>query len=299
MEFAALFGTRPVAGQMEARPASGQTEARPALALGLICLALAQGTAAEAQSRSGFGRSGSLESGDSVTEDIEQDDIDAGSAFRFPGAPLEPWFALKRRWNEAFGLKLNFSYQTLYQTADISNGIDEAAAGRGEINGSWALIGRGSKNVGRLTFRLEDRYTLGTEIPPSKLGNQFGSGTLVGTGFSAYENPNLSELAWRQAAMGGRLRFVFGKISAVSWYGGHAFSSPKRAFQNSAFQGSNSRAFPGRGFGAGVAYELTPRFAILAGLHDANAKTTGNPFETIGDGEFMKSVELRWYLTTP
>ncbi len=270
-----------------------------ALSLVLLCIALAQAPTARAESRSGFGASASLETGDSVTEDIEQDDINAGSAFRFPGEPLKPWFDAKRRLNEETGLKLNFSYQTLFQNADISNGNEEAAGGRGEINGSWALIGRGTKNVGRLTFRVEDRATLGTEIPPSKLGNEFGSGTLVGTGFSDYDSPNLSEFAWRQALLDGRLRFAFGKISAVSWYGGHAFSSPKRAFQNSGLQGSNTRAFPGRGFGAGLAYAFTPRFVALAGVHDANAQTTGDPFETIEDGEFMKSAEFRWYLTTP
>lgn len=272
--------------------------ARRARALGLLLAAvLACPTASLAQSKSGFGTSNAVEGGDSVTEDIAIDDVDAGSAFRFPGEPLQPWFDAKRRLNEQLGLKLNFSYQTLYQRAD-NTGINEAAGGRGEINGSWALVGRGSQNVGRLTFRLENRHTLGTDIPPSKLGNQFGSGTLVGTGFSDY-GYNLSELAWRQAVKDGRLRFVFGKISAVSWYGGHALSSPKRGFQNSALQGSNTRAFPGRGLGGGIAYQFSPKFVALAGLHDANAKTTGDPFDTIGQHEYLKSFEFRAYLSTP
>ena len=276
-----------------------QVRARTFLVLGLVCVLQISATVALAGTKSGYGPSASLEGGDSVTEDIQQDDIDAGSAFRFPGEPLKPWFDAKRRLNENYGLKLNFSYQALYQQADIPNGNDEAAGGRGEINGSWALVGRGTRNVGRLTFRIEDRSTLGTAIPPSKLGNEFGSGTIVGTGFSDYSSPNLSELAWRQALMDGRLKFVFGKISAVSWYGAHAFSSPKRAFQNTAFQASNTRAFPGRGIGWGVGYQFTPNIVALAGVHDANAKTTEDPFDTIGQSEFLKSVELRWYLTTP
>lgn len=263
-----------------------------------LCLAQA-GSMTQAQSQSGYGPSHSLEGGDSVVEDIHEDDIDAGAAFRIPSQPLKPWFDAKKRWNEKYGLKLNFSVQTLHQHSDNATGLDEAAGGRIELNGSWTLIGRGTKNSGRLTFRIEDRSTMGTSIPPSTLGNQFGSGTLVGTGFSDYDRPNLSELAWRQSLMDGRLRFVIGKISAVGWYGGHALSSPKRGFQNTALQASNSRAFPGRGFGGGIAYQITPRFVALAGIHDANAKTTQNPFDTIGQKEFFKSVEFRWYLTTP
>ncbi|MCA0871496.1 carbohydrate porin [Seohaeicola saemankumensis] len=256
-------------------------------------------TAAQAQSQSGYGPSRSLEGGDSVTGDIHDDDISAGAAIRLRSQPLKPWFDAKRRWNDKYGLKLNFSLQTLHQHSDNSTGETSAAAGRAEINGSWTLVGRGTKNSGRLTFRVENRSTLGTAIPPSKLGNQFGSGTLVGTGFSDYTEANLSELAWRQALMGGRLRFVIGKISAVGWYGGHALSSPKRGFQNTALQASNTRVFPGRGFGFGVGYQFTPRLVALAGIHDANAKTTGDPFDSIKQGEFLKSVEVRYYLTTP
>ncbi|GGH32435.1 Carbohydrate-selective porin, OprB family [Cribrihabitans marinus] len=264
----------------------------------VLCLAL-NGTGALAQSQSGYGPTPSLEGGDSVTEDIHQDDISAGAAVRIPGKPLKPWFDAKRRWNDKYGLKLNFSLQTLHQRSDNSTGETKAAAGRAEINGSWTLIGRGTKNTGRLTFRIENRSTLGTAIPPSKLGNQFGSGTLVGTGFSDYSEANLSELAWRQSLMNGRLKFVIGKISAVGWYGAHALSSPKRGFQNTAVQASNTRAFPGRGFGFGLGYELTPRLVAVAGIHDANAKTTGNPFDTIKQSEFLKSAEVRYYLTTP
>ena len=256
-------------------------------------------SAVHAQSRSGYGAGNSLEGGDSVTGDIHLDDIDAGSAFRIPGKPLKPWFDTKRKWNDSYGLKLNFSVQTLHQWSDNSIGEDYGAGGRFELNGSWTLVGRGTQNSGRLTFRLEDRSTMGTTIPPSKLGNQFGSGTIVGTGFSDYDSANLSELAWRQSVMNGRLKFVFGKISAASWYGGHALSSPKRGFQNTALMASNTRAFPGRGIGAGVGYQITPKLVALAGIHDANAQTTENPFDTIGQKEFLKALEFRWYLTTP
>ncbi len=265
----------------------------PARAGALILLAGLLSSPALAESRSGYGPTPSLESGDSVTEDIHQDDIDAGSAFRFPDQPLKPWFDAKRRWNEKYGLKLNFSYQTLYQDSSNTTGANEAGAGRGEINGSWTLVGRGSPNEGRLTFRIENRTKFGTVVTPQTLGNQFGSATIVGTGFSDF-GFNLSELAWRQSVMNGRLMFVFGKISAAGWYGGHLLSSPKRGFQNTAFLGSNTRAFPGRGFGGGVGYRISNNYLVSAGIHDANAKTSQSPFDSIGQKEFHYDLEFRW-----
>ena len=91
---------------------------------------------------------------------------------------------------------------------------------------------------------------------------------------------------------------MLGKISAASWYCDHAFSSPKRGFQNTAILSSNTRAFPGRGIGGGLAYRFIPNHVALVGIHDANAKTTENPFDTIDQTEFLHSIEFRWYTTT-
>ncbi|MFD3191759.1 hypothetical protein ACFMPD_16025 [Sedimentitalea sp. HM32M-2] len=136
-------------------------------------------------------------------------------------------------------------------------------------------------------------------MPPSNLSNQLGSGTLVGTGFGDDSSANLSELAWCQALLDGRLRFIVGKISSVGWYGAHALSPPKRGFQNTALQAGNTRAFPGRSIGGGIAYQFTRKFVAPADIYDANAKTTDNPLDTIRQKELLKSVEFRWYLTTP
>ena len=74
------------------------------------------------QTKSGYTVTSVLESGDSVVDDLAQDDIKTGSAFSFPGEPLKPWFDTKRRWNEKYGLKLQFSYQSLYQKAAANQG---------------------------------------------------------------------------------------------------------------------------------------------------------------------------------
>lgn len=254
---------------------------------------------AQAPTKSGYEEGASLEGGDSVTGDLAQDDVSVGAVLHFPGfeRALQPWFDAKRRWNEKYGLKLQFSYQALYQASDQNTGENHAAAGRGEIQGTWTLLGRGTQNPGMLSFRLENRHTLGTDIPPTKLGGQFGAAAPTSTGFSDFGTV-LSELAWRQTLLDGDLKVIAGKISAISWYNTHAFSSSKRGFQNTALQSSLSKPTPGRGLGAGGAVRLGEKFVALAGIHDANARTPDNPFDSIEGGDFYTSAELRWLPTS-
>jgi porin len=256
-------------------------------------------TAPEDQTLSGYGQPPSLETGDSVTEDLWIDDHRVEGVLTFPKVEkfFSPWFDWKKRLNDKYGLKLQFSYQSSHQGVNQSLGETNAAAARLQLQGSWTLIGRGTKNVGKLTFRLEERTTLGTTLPPTSLAFQYG-GIAPSGGFSDFGFA-FTEFAWRQSLLEGRFRFVVGKISALSWYNGHALSSSLRGFQNLAMQSSLTKPSPGRGIGAGFAYEFSPRFAVVAGIHDANAKTAGNPFDTIKEGEFYKSIEFRYWPTTP
>jgi len=269
--------------------------------VGLISVsALAQSTPApNDQTLSGYGPSSSLETGDSVTEDLAVDDQRVDGVLSFPKVEkfFAPWFGWKKRVNDKYGLKLQFSYQSSHQWVNESLGETNAAAARLQLQGSWTLAGRGSKNTGKLTFRLENRTTLGTTLPPTSLAFQYGGITPSG-GFSDFGFA-LTELAWRQSLLDGRLRFVAGKISALSWYNGHALSSSLRGFQNLALQSSLTKPSPGRGIGGGFAYEFSPRFGVVAGIHDANAKTAENPFDSIKEDEFYKSVEFRYWPTTP
>jgi len=276
------------------------------MALSLPAVAKQTGTTASADAaktpgatKSGYTDANTTEGGDSVTRDLAEDDLALGSVLRFPRVErfFDPWFDAKRWMDQTLGLKLQLSYQTLYQWAEETFDESHAAAGRAEIQGTWTLLGRDTGNPGMLSFRLENRHTLGTDIPPSQLGRGFGSLLPTGTGFSDFGS-NLSELAWRQSLLDGRVRFIAGKISAISWYNAHALSSPKRGFQNTALQSSATKAAPGRGLGAGAAVRLGDRFVVLGGVHDANARTPDNPFDSIDRGEFFYSAEVRWLPTT-
>ena len=240
-----------------------------------------------------------LEGRDSVVNDLYQDDKEVGSVFKIKALDgvLDPWWKAKKRVKQKVGLKLQLSYQSLREWTDQEEGETYAAAGRFEFQGAWTVIGRESKNPSVITFRMEYRDTLGTEIPPSQLGGQFGSAGLVGTGFSAFQFA-FRELAWRQTMFQGKWKFGGGKISAVSWYNGHALSSPKRGFQNSALLASNTRPFPGRGLGSVSGVRIGERWAVVTGIHDANAVSNDNPFDTIGEGEFFYAAEFRYFPTT-
>ncbi len=284
----------------EDRP-SCRRSTRPATALAAAILILPVPAFAQqsAPTRSGFTAGDSMEGGDSVTEDLAEDDLRLGSVWRFRRLEqlFVPWFDAKRRLNEKYGLQLQFSYQALSQGASESPGEDEAAGGRIEVQGAWTLVGRDTNNPGFMSFQLLNTHTLGTEIPPTQLGGQFGSAVPTGSGFSDVGTA-LTELAWRQTLLDGRIKFVAGKISGTSWYNAHALNSPKRGFQNSGLQSSVTKPAVKKGIGGGVGVRLGTQFAVLGGIHDANAISQDNPFDTIGEGEFYQSLEVRWFPTT-
>lgn len=249
---------------------------------------------------SGYDTSKSLEGGDSVVQDLATDDIVTDPVLSFPKIEgfFQPYFDWKKRLNQQTGLQLQLSYQALVQGTNEDVADSTAAAGRFQIQGAWTLLNRGGKNPGKLTFRLEERYAINSDIPPSQFGFQFGSVAPSGTGFSDFGFA-VTEVAWRQTLMEGKFKFILGKISAISWYNTHALSSSMRGLQNTALQSSLTKPAPGRAFGIGFGYEFSPKFVMVAGIHDANGKTTGNPFDTIGEEEFYSSVEFRWNTTTP
>lgn len=250
--------------------------------------------------KAGYGTDSALEGPGGVAAELAQDDVDVGSLLilDFLDGSLKPWFNFKRELNEKYGLKLGLSYNALYQYATPTlTDINSAAGGRLQIQGMWTLLGRKTENPGSLSFRVEDRHRLGTDVPPTQLGGQFGYASITGLGFSEYDF-TLTELAWRQTVLDGNMKFGFGKISAVSWYNAHALSSGLTGFQNSTMQASGTKPSVGRGLGAVGAYHLHPKFVVLGGIHDANAVTSDSPFDTIDQKEFYSSTEFRWYPTS-
>lgn len=262
----------------------------------MICPVLRAQTEQPAKTKSGYSDSGTLESPDGVAHQLEEDDMDLGAVFRPPllDGFFQPWYDFKRELNKKYGLQLQFNYQSLYQIAsETLTDEDEAAAGRFQFQGMWTLLDREGKNPGALSFRLEERHALGTDVVPTQLGQQFGDLVPVGNGFSDF-GIAITEVAWRQTILDGRMKFGFGKISAITWYNTHALSGSLTGFQDTALQSSLTKPVVGRGIGAVAGAKLGEDFVLIAGIHDANAETAGNPFDTIDEGKFYYSTEVRW-----
>ncbi len=246
--------------------------------------------------KSGYATTPTLEGPDGVTTQLEQDDATVGGLLSPDGTlkAFEPWYNFKRGLNQKYGLQLSFSVQALYQSADETlTGVSDAAATRTQIQGAWTLLNRGGKNTGRLTFRLRNQQAWDDDIPPTQLAPQFGSIVNSGTGFSD-AGFNVAELAWRQSFADDRFRVIGGVISSIAWYNTSALSASLTGFQNSGMQASLSKAEPGRGFGLGFGSQFGPKFAMVAGVHDANGSATENPFDTIEQDEYFYSAEFRY-----
>lgn len=272
------------------------TVARAVLAAipALVCAGIL--SAQSGSTKSGYEKTPTLEGPEGVTTQLQDDDANVGGLLSPDGTlrAFAPWYDFKRKLNDRYGLQLSFSYQALSQSANSSlTGITDAAATRGQIQGAWTLLNPGGRNTGRLTFRFRNQQAWNDEIPPTQLGLQFGSVTNSGTGFGN-AGFNVAEFAWRQSFADGKFRMIGGVISASAWYNSSALASSLMGFQNSGMQASLAKSGPGRGFGLGLGVLLSPKLAMVAGIHDANGTASKSPFETIEHGEYFYAAELRY-----
>lgn len=246
--------------------------------------------------KAGYNQAPTLEGPNGVTSLLAEDDAITGGALQTKTMRqlMAPWYAFKKRLNDNYGLQLSFSHQTLFQSANETlTGISKAAGARGQIQGAWTLLGRGTQNSGKLTFSFQNRNAVNQQIPPSQLAGQFGSISGSGTGFNDV-GMIVNEFAWRQSLFDGRFKFIVGNMSAISWYNTSALSSSLRGFQNTGLQSSLSKPTPGRGLGFGIGVEITPNFVVVAGIHDANSTAKESPFDTIGQQEYYTAIEFRY-----
>jgi hypothetical protein len=129
-------------------------------------------TAESPQFRAGYGDVPQFGGPTSVGGALKEDDEAKETVFRFDGLQrhLEPYFDFKARMNEEHGLAFGTDYTALYQGASEGLSEDQAASGIFRVFGTWTAFGRESGNTGSLVFKVENRHTLGTNIPPQGLG---------------------------------------------------------------------------------------------------------------------------------
>jgi porin len=189
-------------------------------------------------------------------------------------------------------------------TVDYSMGLNGATNTLGEEDtfaggavrffGTWDLVGRESGNTGSFVFKVEHRHKY-TDIPPNGLASEIG---FVGTTMPNFSDigSRLTNLYWKQNLNQGRLEIIGGMIDTTDWVDLYALASPWTGFQNFVFAtgGATIPVPDDAALGAYVNAMLTDNLYISGGFADSNADSTdpGEGFDTFGDHEFFKTIEL-------
>jgi porin len=268
----------------------------------LACPTMAQQSAAEDQTVSGvsiadtiprFGGPSSV--GGTIVEDAQNRTAPVPDAPKTK--PLEGWFTFKERLTKEHGFTPGFDYTGLYQHySDSPAGEEDAAGGIARAYGTWAFAGRESGNTTSLTYKVENRHRISTDLAPQAAGIAAGSTLPTGTAFSNSQNL-LTNLFLQQRLLDGKMNVQVGMIDVTDFVDIYGAVSPWLHFQNLAFLTSPAIAAPNQGLGIAGGAMLTSNIYAIGSLADANGDPTlsRNPFESFFDtAEYFKSVEIGW-----
>jgi len=206
---------------------------------------------------------------------------------------LAPWFEFKKKLHADHGISFGFNYNALTQWLSESMGERHAAGGVFEFLGSWTLFGRESDNPGTLTWKVESRHRLGTEVAPQFLGFEAGIVSLTGTKFGDY-GWAVTNLFWRQEFGGGDFIVQLGRLDATDYLDVYGLENPLAAFQNFGFTINPTISPPNEGsLGVVAAAWATENIYVIAGFADANGIQTQSGADTFfSDREYFKHVEV-------
>lgn len=211
--------------------------------------------------------------------------------------PLEGWFLLKERLTERHGFTPGFDYTGLYQHySDSPVNEEDAAGGIARAYGTWTIAGRESGNTTSVTYKMENRHRIETDLAPQGAGIAAGSTLPTGTAFSN-TNTLLTNLFFQQRLAGGKMTFQAGMIDVTDFIDVYGMISPWMHFQNLAFLTSPAIAVPNQGMAVAGGAMLTSNIYVIGSLADANGDPTltVNPFDSFFDtAEYFKSAEIGW-----
>ena len=200
----------------------------------------------------------------------------------FINDPVNSVFDAQRQLAESTGLRVAFAYTQLYQQASGGPGDRWAMSGDADLLFDWTLVGRGTENPGRFVFSVEERFTIGSAIPPSQLRGQIGS--LVGTtgGFND-QGLVIRDAFWDQWLADGRLRVLIGRAAPGDYVGAHRLQNSNNAYFNTNFSGNVTMAAPGHGPMAVLSVKPNDLFYVTAGAANAYSVTTKSSLNTLFD----------------
>lgn len=213
---------------------------------------------------------------------------------------LDPFGRLARRWRklneklDGIGLDLGIAYTVLYQGATSATREEKkrnAAGGVFDFFGLWNFIDRDGMHPGYIGFRSSWKHSIG-DIPPSDLGDNIGSLWRTEDGFNI-QAFFMSQLWWQQHLFNDLIIFRIGKVDQNDFFDSYKLSSAKLFFVNGAFSSNPTIAYPGNGLGGAIAVRPFDIFYILAGIGDANGRSSSFDFSTFFDErEYFSGLEL-------
>lgn len=188
------------------------------------------------------------------------------------------------------GLRLGFAYTTIFQQASGGPGSRGAGSGDFDIMAAWTLLGRGTRDTGRLIASAEYRHKIGNQ-PVSSLGGEIGSLQQTASGFND-RGWVIRDLHWLQRLFDDRLRIGVGRADSSDFVGGHRLGNLNASFVNRAFASNTTTAFPGHGTTAGFSVRPSEVFYTTLGASNAYNQTNRNDISLLDELEFFSFGEV-------
>lgn len=210
---------------------------------------------------------------------------------------LDEYTDFKEQLEKQTGLAFGFDYNAFVQEATSSMGDKTAASGAFRFYGKWLLLGEDSDGAGGFVYKVENRHTIVTDIPPQSLGGEIGYAGLTALPFSDM-GWALTNAYWTQEFSDTNIAIAVGIVDSTDYTDTYAFVNPWTDFVNSAFLNAPTIPFPSQGLGAAVRWNLSDQFYVLGGLANSNGDPTQpwKEFETFfGDHEYFKHIEIGWF----
>ncbi len=235
---------------------------------------------------------------EAVSTQLKKNDEEHEFVYQFDSIQrgLAPYFDWKRSVNDEHGLSMGFSYYLLYQQASdsLANRDDDALGSIFRYQGNWTLFRRDNGNLGRIEWRVESRSNIGGFQAPGSLGGAVGVAALApGFAYSDNFDLDLAIINWTQGFSDGTAGFAVGRLAFDVYLDAFPFQTFSKGFINRSFVVNPTIPTTGIGaLGAVIKGFVSDNIWIGAQMHDANAASGDFDFDTVGEGEWLKAVEV-------
>jgi len=200
--------------------------------------------------------------------------------------------------NRRTGLRIGVAHTMLFLQPLGGQSSRYGAAGDLDLMSSWTLIGRDTRDTGRLIFTGEYRYQIGDQAP-SLVRNQAGTLVAPTRSFNA-RGWVVRDAYWIQRLFHARLRILFGRADISDYMGSHWLQNANRSFINRNFSANPAIPFPGHGPMLGISIRPIDQFYLTAGASNAYSDSRLLEVDTIfSEWDLFTMAEVGYTPTYP